>query len=123
MEVNLVGDSAETLRALIPLLEKKTDRSWRKKTRKGNPGMVENIGGAGDEQRGIFIWCSGDDGTRVPYAVAAKFAFPDRVAIALVGDGAMLMNGVNELVTIAHYWREWSDPRLIVMVLANQDLN
>lgn len=54
---------------------------------------------------------------------AAKFAFPDRVAIALFGDGAMLMNGVNELVTIAHYWREWSDPRLIVMVLANRDLN
>ena len=62
-------------------------------------------------------------GPGVPYAVAAKFAFPDRVAIALVGDGAMLMNGVNELVTIAHYWKEWSDPRLIVMVLANQDLN
>jgi pyruvate dehydrogenase (quinone) len=55
--------------------------------------------------------------------VAAKFAFPDRVAIALVGDGAMLMNGVNELVTISHYWKEWSDPRLVVMVLANQDLN
>jgi pyruvate dehydrogenase (quinone) len=55
-------------------------------------------------------------------AVAAKFAFPDRVAIASIGDGAMLMNGVNELVTIAHYWRVWSDPRLIVMMLANQDL-
>jgi len=54
-------------------------------------------------------------------AVAAKFAFPDRVAIASVGDGAMLMNGVNELVTIAHYWRVWSDPRLNVMMLANQD--
>jgi len=49
-------------------------------------------------------------------AVAAKFAFADRVAIALIGDG------VNELVTIAHYWRVWSDPRLIVMLLANQDL-
>src|SRR5205807_292994 len=29
MEVNLVGDSAETLRALIPLLQRKPDRSWR----------------------------------------------------------------------------------------------
>ena len=43
--------------------------------------------------------------------------------IALVGDGAMLMNGINGLITIAHYWKEWSDPRLIVMVLANRDLN
>jgi pyruvate dehydrogenase (quinone) len=77
-------------------------------------------------RRGMMASLSGTLATMgpgVPYAVAAKFAFPDRVAIALVGDGAMLMNGVNELVTIAHYWREWSDPRLIVMVLANQDLN
>jgi pyruvate dehydrogenase (quinone) len=62
-------------------------------------------------------------GPGVPYAVAAKFAWPDRPVIALVGDGAMLMNGINCLVTIAHYWKEWSDPRLIVMVLANRDLN
>ena len=62
-------------------------------------------------------------GPGVPYAIAAKFAWPDRVAIALVGDGAMLMNGINELVTIANYWKEWSDPRLIIMVLANHDLN
>jgi pyruvate dehydrogenase (quinone) len=45
------------------------------------------------------------------------------ISIALVGDGAMLMNGINGLVTIAHYWKEWSDPRLIIMVLANHDLN
>jgi len=51
------------------------------------------------------------------------YAWPDRVAIALVGDGAMLMNGINELVTIANYWKEWSDPRLIIMILANHDLN
>jgi pyruvate dehydrogenase (quinone) len=62
-------------------------------------------------------------GPGVPYAVAAKFAFPDRVVIALVGDGAMLMNGINSLITIAHEWKQWSDPRLIVMVLANRDLN
>jgi pyruvate dehydrogenase (quinone) len=59
----------------------------------------------------------------VPYAIAAKFAFPDRVAIALMGDGAMQMNGNSELVTVAKYWRRWSDPRLIVLVLNNGDLN
>lgn len=31
MEVNLVGDASETLRALLPLLEHKTDRRWRDK--------------------------------------------------------------------------------------------
>jgi pyruvate dehydrogenase (quinone) len=62
-------------------------------------------------------------GPGVPYAISAKFAFPDRVVIACVGDGAMLMNGINELVTIADNWKKWSDPRLIVLVLANRDLN
>ena len=62
-------------------------------------------------------------GPGVPYAVAAKFAFPTRVAIALVGDGAMQMNGINELITVSKYWKEWSDPRLIVLVLNNRDLN
>ena len=62
-------------------------------------------------------------GPGVPYVIAAKFAFPDRVAIALVGDGAFQMNGMNEMITIAKYWREWSDPRLIVCVLKNRDLN
>jgi pyruvate dehydrogenase (quinone) len=167
MEVNLVGDSAETLRALIPLLEKKPDRSWRKKLEKEiqewwkllearaknsadpinpqyvfwelSPRLPDNCIITSDSgsaanwfardlkiRRGMMASLSGTLATMgpgVPYAVAAKFAFPDRVAIALVGDGAMLMNGVNELVTIAQYWREWSDPRLIVMVLANQDLN
>jgi pyruvate dehydrogenase (quinone) len=167
MEVNLVGDSAETLRALIPLLEKKTDHSWRKRLEKQihewwellearaknsadpinpqyvfwelSPRLPDNCIITSDSgsaanwfardlkiRRGMMASLSGTLATMgpgVPYAVAAKFAFPDRVAIALVGDGAMLMNGVNELVTIAHYWREWSDPRLIVMVLANQDLN
>jgi pyruvate dehydrogenase (quinone) len=63
------------------------------------------------------------DFVQVPYVIAAKFAFPDRVAIALVGDGAMQMNGINCLITISKYWKEWSDPRLIVMVLNNHDLN
>jgi len=62
-------------------------------------------------------------GAGVPYAIAAKFAHPDRVAIALVGDGAMQMNGLNELITAAKYWRRWSDPRLVVCVLNNRDLN
>lgn len=62
-------------------------------------------------------------GNGVPYAIAAKFAYPDRVAIALVGDGAMQMNGNAELITVAKYWRRWTDPRLVVMVLNNRDLN
>jgi pyruvate dehydrogenase (quinone) len=62
-------------------------------------------------------------GPGVPYVIAAKFAFPDRVAIALVGDGAMQKHGNAELITIKDYWKEWSDPRLIIMVLNNGDLN
>jgi pyruvate dehydrogenase (quinone) len=62
-------------------------------------------------------------GPGVPYAVAAKFAYPYRVAIALVGDGAMQMNGLNELITVAKYWKRWADPRLVVLVLNNRDLN
>ncbi len=62
-------------------------------------------------------------GPGVPYAIGAKWAHPDRPAIALVGDGAMQMNGLAELITIARYWEQWSDPRLIVAVLHNNDLN
>jgi pyruvate dehydrogenase (quinone) len=62
-------------------------------------------------------------GPGVPYAIAAKFAHPDRPVIAFVGDGAMQMNGNAELITIAKYWQEWTDPRLIVLVLENRDLN
>jgi pyruvate dehydrogenase (quinone) len=62
-------------------------------------------------------------GPGVPYAIAAKFAFPHRPAIALVGDGAMQMNGLNGLITIKKYWEEWADPRLVVLVLNNRDLN
>src|ERR1044072_8187617 len=62
-------------------------------------------------------------GPGVPYVIAAKFAFPDRVAIALVGDGAFQMNGMNEVITIAKYYKEWSDPRLIICVLKNRNLN
>ena len=62
-------------------------------------------------------------GPGAPYATGAKFAHPDRPVFALVGDGAMQMNGINELITIAHYWRDWDDPRVIVGVLNNRDLN
>jgi pyruvate dehydrogenase (quinone) len=62
-------------------------------------------------------------GPGVPYAIAAKCCYPDRPAIALVGDGAMQMNGINGLISIAKYWEEWDDPRLVVLVLHNNDLN
>ncbi|MDQ6823423.1 MAG: thiamine pyrophosphate-dependent enzyme, partial [Candidatus Eremiobacteraeota bacterium] len=62
-------------------------------------------------------------GSAVPYAIAAKFAFPERVVIACTGDGAMQMNGNAEMLTVAKYWHQWSDPRLIFLVLNNSDLN
>jgi pyruvate dehydrogenase (quinone) len=62
-------------------------------------------------------------GPGVPYAIAAKFAYPTRPAIALVGDGAMQMNGMAELITAAKYYDRWADPRLVVLVLNNRDLN
>ncbi len=62
-------------------------------------------------------------GPAVPYAVAAKFAHPDRPVIACTGDGAMQMNGISELIDVAHYQHRWSDPTLIVLVLNNGDLN
>ncbi|MNW89431.1 putative thiamine pyrophosphate-containing protein YdaP [compost metagenome] len=62
-------------------------------------------------------------GCGVPYALAAKLAYPDRPVIALVGDGAMQMLGINELITIAHRWKDWANPTLVVMVLNNGDLN
>ncbi|HZV52841.1 MAG TPA: thiamine pyrophosphate-requiring protein [Candidatus Dormibacteraeota bacterium] len=62
-------------------------------------------------------------GPGVPYAIAAKFAYPERVAVAMVGDGAMQMGSMTELLTAAKYYRTWQDPRLVVLVLNNQDLN
>ncbi len=167
VEVGLVGDSAETLRALAPHLTRKTDRAWRQRIEEKvrawrqeverramhdadplNPQRVvyelssrlpENVILTTDSgtstvwyardlqiRRGMLGSVSGTlatMGCAVPYAVAAKFAYPDRPAIALVGDGAMQMNGINELVTIAKEWKKWSDPRLIVLVLNNRDLN
>jgi len=167
MDVNLTGDAAETLRALLPLLERKTDRAWQERlvahkerwlqverTRAEEPAdplnpqlvftelsplLPDNAILASDAgtntnwtarhlqmRRGMKYALSGSlatMGPAVPYAIAAKFAYPERVAFAITGDGAMQMNGNAELITIARYWREWSDPRLIVLVLNNRDLN
>jgi pyruvate dehydrogenase (quinone) len=167
MEVNLVGDSALTLRALKPLLKRKADRSWREKIEKNvaewwktleaqamqsadpvnpqrvfwelSPRLPDNCilssdsGSSADWyardlkiRRGMKCSLSGGLATMgpgVPYAIAAKFAYPDRPVIALVGDGAMQMNGMNGLITISKYWQRWSDPRLVVLVLNNRDLN
>jgi pyruvate dehydrogenase (quinone) len=167
MEVNLVGDSAETLRALIPFLKRKTDRSWRETLEKGvadwwkvvegramdpaepiNPQRVlwelsirlpDNCIISADSgsianwfarqlkiRRGMMASLSGTlatMGPAIPYALAAKFAYPERVAIALVGDGAMQMLGNNSLLAVARYWTRWPDPRLVVLVLNNRDLN
>ena len=62
-------------------------------------------------------------GAAVPYAIAAKFAYPDRPVVALVGDGAMQMNNMAELITVSKYWKRWSDPRWICCVFNNEDLN
>jgi pyruvate dehydrogenase (quinone) len=75
------------------------------------------------EMRGSLSGNLATMGPGVPYAIGAKFAYPGRVPVALVGDGAMQMNGINELITIKKYWKEWTDPRLVVGVLHNDDLN
>ena len=62
-------------------------------------------------------------GPGVPYGIGAKFGHPGRPVIVFAGDGAMQMNGLAELITVKHYWKEWADPRLIVAVLHNNDLN
>ncbi|MDN7971642.1 thiamine pyrophosphate-requiring protein [Burkholderia multivorans] len=170
MEVNLVGDSAETLRALLPLLNARHDTAWRDRIAQWNdewrdtlaaraaasasPGRGVNPQRAFTElsprlpddviltsdsgscanwyardlmmRRGMMGSLSGglaSMGAAVPYAIAAKFAHPVRPVIALVGDGAMQMNNMAELITVSKYWRTWADPRWICMVLNNEDLN
>ncbi|MGW0994293.1 thiamine pyrophosphate-requiring protein [Streptomyces sp. NPDC002523] len=76
-----------------------------------------------DGMRGSLSGTLATMGPGVPYAIGAKFAHGDRPAIALVGDGAMQMNGMAELITVAKYWQDWEDPRLIVAVFNNRDLN
>lgn len=167
MEINLLGDSKETLRALIPFLKYKKDRSWRNKIEDDikdwweviearamdeanpvnpqrvfwelSPKLPENCILSSDSgssanwfarnliiKEGMMASLSGNLATMcpgVPYAIAAKFAYPERVSIALVGDGAMQMMGNNGLITISKYWKRWKDPRLVIMVLHNNDLN
>ncbi|WP_322080891.1 thiamine pyrophosphate-requiring protein [Burkholderia sp. BCC1972] len=170
MEVNLVGDSAETLRALLPLLNERRDTAWRDRIAKWNrdwhdtlaaraaarasagrgvnpqraftelsPRLPDDVILTSDSgscanwyardltmRRGMMGSLSGglaSMGAAVPYAIAAKFAHPVRPVIAMVGDGAMQMNNMAELITVAKYWRQWPDPRWICMVLNNEDLN
>ncbi|KAE8764835.1 thiamine pyrophosphate-requiring protein [Georgenia thermotolerans] len=166
-EVNLVGDAARTLRALIPHLERKSDRGWREgieddvarwwetmhdqamvtadpinpmrlfwelnERMPANAMLAADSGSSAnwyardlrfpDGVRGSLSGTLATMGPGVPYVIGAKFAHPERPAIAFVGDGAMQMNGMAELVTIAKYHERWSDPRLVVAVLHNDDLN
>jgi pyruvate dehydrogenase (quinone) len=77
-------------------------------------------------RRGMKASLSGSLATMVPavpYAIAAKFAYPDRVAVATTGDGAMQMGDMAEMLTALKYYATWDDPRLVVLVLNNEDLN
>ena len=167
MDVNMVGDSAATLRALLPMLNQQKDTSWRRKIEgevkawwktlekramqsadplnpqrvfwELSPRLPDNAIITADSgsvanwfardlkmRRGMKASLSGglaSLGAGTPYAMAAKMAFPERTVIACMGDGAMQMNGINVLITIAKYWKQWSNPRLIVLVLNNRDLN
>ncbi len=167
MEVNLVGDAEQTLRALLPLLDAKEDNGWRddiagwmsswwtkleeRAMQPANPVNPQRVvwelsprlpkdvivtsdsGSCANwyardlrMQRGMMASLSGglaSMGAAVPYAIAAKFAHPQRPVVALVGDGAMQMNNMAELITVSKYWQQWSDPRWIVCVFNNGDLN
>lgn len=167
MDVNLHGDAAETLRVLLPFLQRKTDRSWRTKiegwvrdwwqvlerramqsAKPVNPQRVfwelsprlpdkciltadsgtSAVWWARDLRirEGMMASLSGGlatMGPAIPYALAAKMAYPDRPVVAAVGDGAMQMLGINGLINIAEHWREWKDKRLVILVLNNGDLN
>lgn len=86
--------------------------NWYARDIKAKKGMMGSLSG------GLATMCPG-----VPYALAAKFCYPDRPVIAMVGDGAMQMLGNQCLINIARFYGEWPDPRLIVLVLNNRDLN
>jgi pyruvate dehydrogenase (quinone) len=166
-DVDLVGDSGETLRALLPLLTRKDDRAWREEIEENverwweilderahqsadpvNPQLVfqelsprlpdrailtSDSGSATNWwarhlkiREGMMAALSGTLATMcpaIPYALAAKFAYPDRPVIAAIGDGAMQMIGINALIDIARYHHEWSNQQLVVVVLHNDDLN
>ncbi|WP_126173784.1 thiamine pyrophosphate-requiring protein [Altericroceibacterium xinjiangense] len=166
-EVNLEGDAALSIEALLPLLQPKTDTAWRdsiagwkkdwNKTLHDramveanpvnpqriftelSPRLPDDVILTSDSgscanwyardiqmRRGMMGSLSGglaSMGAGVPYAIAAKFAYPDRPVIAMVGDGAMQMNGMAELITVAKYHKKWPNQTFIVCVLNNQDLN
>ncbi|PYI65227.1 thiamine pyrophosphate-requiring protein [Arthrobacter livingstonensis] len=166
-ETNIVGDAKITLRALIPLLERKEDRAWRETIEANvarwwetmemeaaveakpinpmrlfselssrllaNAIVTADSGSSANwyarqlkfrgSMRGSLSGNLATMGPGVPYGIGAKFACPDRPVIVFAGDGAMQMNGLAELITVKHYWQEWSDPRLIIAVLHNNDLN
>jgi len=104
-ELNVVGDARETMRAILDRVGRKDDRTWR------------------EQVEGWAHRSPHPDAPGVPpYAVAAKSAMPDRLVVALSGDGAMQMLGISELVTVSRAWRSWSDPRLPILVLNNGDL-
>ena len=167
MEYTMIGDSAETLRALLPLLKQNGETKWREKIEKEvstwwdtlkdramvsaepmNPQRVFYELSPRLPDRAILTADSGSTanwyardikirrgmhgslsgglaslGACTPYAVAGKFAYPDRPVIGFIGDGAMQMNGMNVMITVSKYWRGWSNPTFIIMVLNNQDLN
>jgi pyruvate dehydrogenase (quinone) len=167
MDLNLVGDAQATLAELIPLLQRKEDRSWREHIEREvqrwweilgdramqdadpiNPERVFHelssrlpdrailLADSGSAtnwwarhlrmRRGMLSALSGTLATMcpaVPYAVASKFAYPDRPVIACLGDGAFQMLGVNALIDIARYRDRWSNQQLVVLVLNNRDLN
>ncbi|HKN96475.1 MAG TPA: thiamine pyrophosphate-requiring protein [Pseudonocardiaceae bacterium] len=75
------------------------------------------------QMRGSLSGTLATMGPGVPYAIGAKFAHPDRPVIAIVGDGAMQMNGLAELVTISRYHELWQNRTCVVCVLHNNDLN
>lgn len=166
-EVNVVADAKAGLRALIPHLQRKNDRSWREKIESnvarwwetmhkeamvsanpinplrlfaelspqlpGNAIVTADSGSAAnwyarllrfrDDIRGSLSGTLATMGPGVPYGIGAKFAKPDRPVIVFEGDGAMQMNGLAELITVKRYWQEWDDPRLIIAILHNNDLN
>lgn len=116
-EVNLVGDAGEALRALLPddvmlAADSGSAANWYARHLRMRKAM-----------RGSLSGTLATMGPGVPYAIGAKFAHPDRLAVAIVGDGVMQMNGMAELITAAKYFWDWQGPRLVVAVLNNQDLN
>jgi pyruvate dehydrogenase (quinone) len=167
MEVSLVGDSRDTLRELIPHLQRKEDRSWREFIESEVARWWEILGERAMQsaeplnplrvfhelsprlpdrciltadsgsatnwwarhlrlRKGMRAALSGTLATMcpgVPYAFAAKYAYPDRPVIACLGDGAMQMLGINALIDIADKYSRWSNKQLVVLVLNNHDLN